>query len=82
LQLNPQDVDMRDLPRVASEVNRSILPKLITCLNPEHKYYVLFDELDRGFSPGDADYGQRLIGLLLAAKTVNGLSRQQGKKLT
>jgi len=36
-------------------------------MNPEHRYYVQFDELDKSFDGHDEQYDTRLIGLLLAA---------------
>lgn len=36
-------------------------------LVPTHDYFVLFDDLDKGYDKPDADYQQRIVGLLLAA---------------
>ena len=34
---------------------------------PAHRYFVLFDDLDKGYDKPDEEYKQRLVGLLLAA---------------
>ena len=81
LQLNASDVAVTDLPKIATEVNANVLSKIIACLNPEHKYFVCFDELDRGFSRLQPDYSQRLIGLLLAAKAINAKAQENAKRL-
>lgn len=36
-------------------------------LVPGHRYFVLFDDLDKGYDRPDDEYKQRIIGLLLAA---------------
>jgi hypothetical protein len=81
--VNPSDVPVSELPKIATEVNANVLKKIILCLNPTHKYYICFDELDRGFSRADPDYGYRLIGigLLLAAKKINTSARNEDKQL-
>jgi hypothetical protein len=38
LKLNPADVPMSDLPKIATEVNSNVLSKIILCLNPENRY--------------------------------------------
>jgi hypothetical protein len=52
------------------EANRWLKACLELTLSPENWYYLLFDELDIGYDPSDDEYGQRLIGLLLAARDV------------
>jgi hypothetical protein len=81
LEINPTDMPVTDLPKVASEVNSKLLSMIIYCLNSEHNYYICFDELDRGFSRTDLDYTRRLIGLLLAAKRVNSSAQAAQKRL-
>jgi hypothetical protein len=53
LKLNPTDIPVSDLPKIATEVNSNVLAKIILCLNPAYQYYVCSDELDRGFSRTD-----------------------------
>ncbi len=73
---------MEHLPTIVQEVNLSLKNSVTECLNPDFNYYVLFDQLDLGFSLTDKEYSLRLIGLLLAAKDLNVLAKEKGKKLT
>lgn len=75
-------IEMDQLPTIVQEVNLNLRNSVIECLNPENDYYVLFDQLDLGFSLEDKSYSLRLIGLLLAAKELNSLAREGGKRLT
>lgn len=75
-------IDMEHLPTIVQEVNLNLRNSIIECLNPTNDYYVLFDQLDLGFSLADKSYSLRLIGLLLAAKELNSLARERGRKLT
>ena len=77
--VSPESVPMEELPTVVAEVNRNLTDWLLACLNPEHQYFVGFDQLDLGFDPGDADYRNRLIGLLLAARDLNQAVRDAGQ---
>lgn len=52
------------------EVNRWLKQSLNSLLSAEQFYFVLFDDLDRGYDPQDEDYSDRLIGLILAAREV------------
>lgn len=75
-----ESVPINDLPKLFQEVNRSIADSIAVCLNPAHSYYVCFDELDKGFDPNNAQYSQMLVGLLLAATSLNNSFRQANKK--
>jgi len=77
-----ESVEMADLPTVVQEVNQNLRNAVIECLNPENHYYVLFDQLDLGFSLSEKAYSLRLIGLLLAAKDLNIAAKENNKKLT
>jgi len=77
-----ESVEMEYLPTIAQEVNLNLRKSVMECLNPDSHYYVLFDQLDLGFSIEDKAYSLRLIGLLLAAKEMNVLARDSNKKLT
>ncbi|HCM6635054.1 TPA: hypothetical protein N3024_001565 [Klebsiella pneumoniae] len=44
---------------------------VLASLNPEHKYFIAFDQLDLGFDNKADDYISRLIGLLLAGRDIN-----------
>jgi len=79
--VSPQVVAMNDLPSVVQEVNGNLLDKVVRSLNPEHKYYVLFDELDLGFSNEDANYSLRLKGLIHAARDINLYAKDVGRSL-
>jgi hypothetical protein len=78
--LNLESVPVGDLPRLFQGVNRSIADSVAECLNPANSYYVCFDELDKGFDPHDSHYSQMLIGLLLAASSLNSSFREANKK--
>jgi hypothetical protein len=75
-------IEMEHFPTIIQEVNLNLKNSVTECLNPENEYYVLFDQLDLGFSTSDPSYSLRLIGLLLAAKEINLLAKEKGKKLT
>lgn len=53
-----------------TEANRWLRACLERVLSSDNWYYLLFDELDIGYDPSDDEYGQRLTGLLLAARDV------------
>ena len=71
-----------DLPKIFQEVNRSIAEAITICLNPAHRYYICFDELDRGFDPEDKKYSQMLVGLILAAASINQAAKAAHKGLS
>lgn len=78
--VSPESVPMEELPTVVPEVNGNLQQWLISALNPKHQYIVAFDQLDLGFEPQDAEYRDRLIGLLLAARDINGAARDAGRR--
>jgi hypothetical protein len=77
-----ETVLVKELPLHIQEVNRSVQQSVLTSLNPDHDYYVCFDQLDLGFTTEDARYAQRLIGLILAASDIWKAARDQGKRLS
>ncbi len=79
--ISPENVPMEYLPTIVQEVNLNLSKYVLGCLNPEHKYYICFDQLDLGFDPQNAEYSNRLIGLLLASRDMNIEAKNQGKKL-
>lgn len=79
--ISPESVPMEELPTIVAEVNRNLLLYSLDCLNPEHDYYICFDQLDLGFNSENPDYTNRLIGLLLAARDINIAAREVGKTL-
>jgi hypothetical protein len=74
-------VRVRDLPVHVQEVNRAIEGHVIAALNPDHCYYVCFDQLDLGFTRTRPEYSQRLTGLILAARALFLLGKEFGKPL-
>ena len=62
-----------------SDINRYLTETLVKCLNPDHRYYLCFDQLDRGFEQSD-EYKDRLIGVLVAARDLNLAVKKAGKK--
>lgn len=79
--ISPENVPMGELPVIVQELNANLLDYVLKCLNPEHKYFICFDQLDLGFDPTSADYRNRLIGLLLAARDINLAARERASQL-
>ncbi len=79
--VSPEGVPISELPVIIQEVNSNLLDYVLSCLNPGHRYFVCFDQLDLGFDLRNPDYSNRLIGLLLACKDINLRAKEQGKKL-
>jgi hypothetical protein len=77
-----EKLPVSDLPKVVREVNQNITAAVINSLNPDHHYYVCFDELDHGFNPKEPLYVNMLIGLILAAKSLNDAARRDGKQFS
>jgi hypothetical protein len=80
-QFSPEHFPMEHLPVIVQEVNSNLSEYVISSLNPENRYYILFDQLDLGFDPANKDYNNRLIGLLLACRDINNTAKQNGKSL-
>jgi hypothetical protein len=80
--LEGETVLVEHLPVHIQEVNRAMQERVLDSLNPEHDYYVCFDQLDLGFTRKDPAYSQRLTGLILAANDVSRAARAAGKRLT
>jgi hypothetical protein len=68
--LQIEDVPRDRLAGFLEEANRWLFQCLSYVLASDFWYYVLFDDLDLAFDPGDSEYEARLIGLLLAARDV------------
>lgn len=79
--ISPEAVPITELPTIIQEVNGAFGRTVMRCLNPAHKYYVAFDQLDLGFDPNSPEYANRLIGLLLASRDINLMARDAGIKL-
>jgi hypothetical protein len=79
--ISPEAVPVLELPTIIQEVNAAFLRTVLRCLNPAHRYYVAFDQLDLGFDRTSAEYTNRLIGLLLASRDINIAAREAGIKL-
>jgi len=78
--VSPEQVPVTDLPVIVQEVNANLMHSVVRAMNPDHRYVICFDQLDLGFDPKDANYVNRLIGLILACRDINIASRQAGKK--
>jgi hypothetical protein len=79
--ITPESVPVTELPTIVQEVNAAFLRTVLRCLNPDHGYYIAFDQLDLGFDPTSPEYANRLIGLLLASRDINLAAREAGIKL-
>ncbi len=80
-QFSAEKFPMEHLPSIIQEVNTNLSEYVISSLNPDHGYYILFDQLDLGFDPTNQDYNNRLIGLLLAARDINNSAKDKNRKL-
>jgi len=78
---SPEIISMDRLPTIIQEINSNLAAKLIEALNPENKYFIMFDELDLGFSKVDDNYRLRLIGLIHAARDINISAKNAEKNL-
>ncbi|NTU73974.1 hypothetical protein HGB07_07510 [Candidatus Roizmanbacteria bacterium] len=79
--ISPEAVPVDELPTIIQEVNSALLPVVLRTLNPEHKYFIAFDQLDLGFDREAPEYSNRLIGLLLASRDINLAAKELGIKL-
>jgi hypothetical protein len=77
----PESVPIDELPTVVQEVNAQLTEIVLKCLNPDHQYFIAFDQLDLGFDTKSAEYANRLIGLLLASRDINLAARASGMSL-
>jgi hypothetical protein len=68
--LKVDDVPRERLATFLDEVNEHLQALLADICIPENWYYILFDDLDRGYDPEDPEYTHRLVGLLLASRDV------------
>lgn len=75
-----EDVEMKNLPIMIQDINRTLQDAVLKCLHPDHKYYICFDELDIGFDLSE-NYFNQIIGLLRAARTFNLKAAEYGKKI-
>lgn len=79
--ISPENLPMEHLPVIVQDVNRNLTKFILNTLNPNHRYFISFDELDLGFAPEDPEYSSRLVGLFAAARDLNQAARDAGKKL-
>jgi hypothetical protein len=79
--IKPERVPMTELPIIVQELNANLTRAVFSCLNPAHRYFIAFDQLDLGFDPKDPDYKNRLIGLLLAARDLTIGARQYNRNV-
>jgi hypothetical protein len=79
--VSPESVPVTDLPVIVQEVNAAFERTILACLNPGHRYFIGFDQLDLGFDLSSGEYASRLIGLLLASRDINLAARQAGIRL-
>ncbi len=79
--ISPEAVPVKELPTIVQEVNAAFLKAILNCLNPEHEYFIAFDQLDIGFDISSQEYTNRLIGLLLASRDINLAAKNAGIRL-
>lgn len=80
--IEAERIIVRELPAHVQQVNSSVQDAVVAALNPEHDYYVCFDQLDLGFTTSDVEYKNRLIGLLLAARDLNRVAKSEGRRFS
>lgn len=80
-EVKPGLLPIENLPTVIQDVNYTLSTNIMNSLNPKNNYYIAFDELDLGFDPKSGDYKERLIGLILAARSMNILAKEKGLSL-
>lgn len=80
VQFPAEFVEMKDLPIVIQDINKTLLDAVLKCLNPDHRYYICFDELDIGFDL-NRNYFNQIVGLLRAARTFNLEAAKAHKKM-
>lgn len=71
-------LEMKDLPKHITEINKNLTTHLINCIKPSHKYYICFDELDIGFEDSE-NYKSILIGLIRAAMEIILITKEKNK---
>lgn len=81
LEVAGERVRVRELPIHVQDVNRAVEEHVLSSLNPSNQYFVCFDQLDLGFTTTQPEYGQRLIGLILAARDLFLSAREIGRQL-
>ncbi|WP_146207270.1 P-loop ATPase, Sll1717 family [Nocardioides silvaticus] len=79
-QIQAERVSIEDLPVHIQAINRAVQDHVLAALNPNNNYYICFDQLDLGFSTVDEKYGQRLTGLLIAARDLFVAAKEAGKR--
>ncbi len=76
--LRRKRVERKELAGLLSARNEWLKSKIKAIGDRHRKYFVLFDGLDIAYNAIDDDYKQRLIGLLLAARSVYTWGRDEG----
>lgn len=74
-------IEMKDLPTIVQDINKTLLQAVLKSLNPAHKYYICFDELDIGFEPNN-NYFNQIIGLFRAARIFNLAAAEVNKQIS
>lgn len=59
LQGEADELAMSQLPKVFQDVNRALQACVMAALNPAHRYYICFDQVDIGFEPSSDQYKNR-----------------------
>jgi hypothetical protein len=69
------DVDMGQLGGELRNVNKWLKSMLERVIRDDAEYWIVFDELDPEFQPGDEEYEASLTGLLLAVRDFRAWSK-------
>ena len=77
--VTPESISVTQLLSIFSEVNRNLAEYVLASLNPENNYFIASDQLDLGLDRTNEEYADRIMGLLLASRDINLLSKKHGK---
>jgi hypothetical protein len=80
--LRRKRVERKELAGLLSSRNEWFKQKIRTIADERRSYFVLFDGLDIAYNAINEDYKQRLIGLLLAARSIYTWGRDQGIRVS
>lgn len=79
--LSAERVPRHELARVLPRINSWLLDTLGSLMDAGDSYFVLLDDLDRGYDASDPSAQPRLVGLLLAARDLKLWARRHGVKV-
>lgn len=79
--VDSNEIGLSDLVKTLSFVLKDLTVRLLEALNRDHRYWIIFDELDHGFDAGESRYNAMLIGLLQSVRKMNEYARDVGRSV-